>query len=165
MMRKFFILVCSVGLFFTSVDMASAQSKVKNKRLRKVCKNITNLPNGGYIYKNSAPMRSGGIGTPIIGFRREPTLILNVRTASTSGTTIYNKKGRKIGSCPWTTAHGHAGGRYRCTMQTASLRRAAVRTTRKPVVFFTLRGRSCVRVPDAGRCYGSVKGLCNQTIS
>jgi hypothetical protein len=164
MIRKFFILVCLGGLFFT-FDTASAQGKVENKRLSKVCKSITNLPNGGYIYKNSAPIRSGGIGTPIIGYRKEPTLIFNIRTASTSGTTIYNKKGRKIGSCPWTTASGHAGGRCRCTMQTASLRRAAVRTTGKPVVFFTLRGRSCVRVPDAGRCYGSVKGLCNRTIS
>ena len=125
------------------------------------CKKFMSL--GSFIYKNSAPLRRGGIGTPIVGFRREPTLICNTRSCSRRGTTIYDNRGTRIGGCPWTSAHGHVGGRFRCTMQTSSLRRSATRAG-TPAVFFTVSGSTCVKIPDAGRCYGSSKGLCNQTI-
>lgn len=122
--------------------------------------------NGNFIYKNSAPLRSGGVGTPLVGYRKEPTLIMN-RNISTKGLArIFDTAGNHIGSCPWATAHGHAGGRYRCTMKTASLRKKAVKNTGDPVVLIRIHSRNkvCVRIPDAGKCYGSVKGLCKSTI-
>jgi hypothetical protein len=127
------------------------------------CSSTVVLPNSAYIYKNSAPLRSGGVGTPLIGYRKEPTLIMN-QNITRSGTVIYDSQGNRIGTCPWADAHGHAGGRFRCTMQTASLRRTAIRRTGSPKIFFRTRGTRCVEVPDSGRCYGSVKGLCNQII-
>ena len=128
------------------------------------CKKTVSVQSGGYIYKNSAPLRSGGVGTPLIGYRNEPTLIM-LRNVSSKGTTnIYSTNFQKIGSCPWASAHDAAGGRYRCTMQTASLRRAAVSSSRSASILFKINGSTCVLVPDAGRCYGSVKGRCNQLI-
>ena len=133
-------------------------------KLDKVCAKVRK-GTGGFIYKNSAPLRSGGPGTPLVGFRKEPTLIgLGAGSLSRNGTVIYDILGNKLGSCPWTTAHGAGGGRYRCTMSTISLRRKAIRKSRKPTVYFKLVGKSCIKIPDAGRCYGSVKGLCNQLI-
>lgn len=132
---------------------------------KKGCKNIDGVSKGGtYIYKNSAPLRSGGIGTRIVGFRREPTLIMNKNVSSRGRTYILDSKGNTLGSCPWASAHGHSGGRFRCTMSTSSLRRKAVKNTGKPAVFFKVKGSLCAEVPDAGRCFGSVKGLCNQTL-
>lgn len=127
-----------------------------------VCKSVVSV-NSGFIYKNSAPLRRGGPGTPLIGFRNEPSMIGHHKKLNRGGTRIYDSKGNKIGSCPWASAHDSVGGRFRCTMQTSSLRRAASRTG-NPRIYFTNIGTQCIEVPDAGRCYGSVKGRCNQLI-
>ena len=156
-MRNFtlglFALFCSFGL----IEKAEAQ-------IGKVCTSVINLPDGRFIYKNSAPLRnSRGV---MIGLRYEPTVIMKSSTySSRGGTKAYDSNGKVIGSCPWASAHGFAGGRFRCTMKTASLRRSAVKNTKSPTVFFNYKGRACVRIPDAGRCYGSVKGGCNRLIS
>lgn len=154
------LLIFSLILAFCSGD-AFAQSK----KLKNICKNISNVSNNSvFIYKNSAPVRNPST-LQIIGFRREPTLIMNRNVSFKGTTTIYDTNGNSIGRCPWATAHGHAGGRYRCTMQTGSLRATAVRNTGKPTVYFYINRDTCAAVPDAGRCYGSVKGLCNQVIT
>jgi len=159
-MIKFFSILSLVLL--VSFDAQGERQSVGVSSIA-ACSSTVVLPNSAYIYKNSAPLRSGGVGTPIVGFRREPTLIMN-QNITRSGTVIYDSQGNRIGSCPWASAHGHSGGRFRCSMQTASLRRAAIRGTGSPKIFFRTRGTRCVEVPDAGRCYGSVKGLCNQLI-
>ena len=136
-------------------------------QLSKVCRSVVTVPQGGtYIYKNSAPLRVGGPGGTLTGFRREPTLIMNRNVSARRTTKVFDSRGKRIGSCPWATAIGHAGGRFRCTMQTTNLRRTAVRRTRNAQVYFLVNSRTklCARIPDAGRCYGSVKGLCNQLI-
>ena len=168
------LLVLSVLALFSSFNVCSFDAHaatltrrklVANKRnLKKVCPN-TILVGGasGTVYKNSAPLRSGGVGTPLIGYRKEPSLLMS-RRYTTSGTSIYDNAGNRIGSCPWASAHGFSGGRFRCTMQTASLRRAAVKNTKKANVYFKVNSKTCVEVTDAGRCYGSSKGLCNQLI-
>lgn len=166
-MKKFLILSLIAFVFVCSTTQAQEPTPTSTptpaEELAKVCKKITTLPNRGFIYKNSAPLRSGGIGTPLIGYRKEPTLIGNV-SLNRSGAIIYSSNGSKLGRCPWTSAHGHAGGRYRCTMGTASLRKRAISRTGSPIVLFRLNGKSCAKVPDAGKCYGSSKGLCNTTI-
>ena len=128
-----------------------------------ICRQIATINGRGFIYKQSAPLRSGGVGTPLIGYRKEPTLISNTRGALKSRGNIFAENGTKLGSCPWASAHGHSG-RYRCTMQTSGLRRAAIRAARSPAIYFDLNGKRCIKIPDAGRCFGSVKGLCNQLI-
>jgi len=160
-MKKIILALC-LPLLALATNAEAARRGVNASDIA-ACTKVTTLPNGSFIYKNSAPLRSGGVGTPLVGYRKEPTLIMNTRLTSSS-TVIYDSKGTKIGSCPWASAHGHAGGRFRCTMQTSALRRTAVKNTGSPVVYFKTKGTQCVEVPDAGKCYGSVKGLCNQII-
>lgn len=137
----------------------------KHRNLSAVCSNVADAGNASStIYKQSAPLRSGGVGTPLIGYRKEPTLIMNRNISSRGTKTVYDSKGNRLTSCPWASAEGHPGGRFRCTISTSSMRQAAIRNTKSPSVFFNVTGKTCVRVPDAGKCVGSVKGLCNQTI-
>jgi hypothetical protein len=155
------VLVTMVAL--SGMSTATAQD-VRARSLAQNCPTVLDVgAQSSTIYKQSAPMRSGGIGTTIVGFRREPTLIYNRRNFSGGFATIYDSQGNSLARCPHTSAHGHAG-RARCTVQTASVRRAAVRRTGSPAVYFKVSNRLCVKVPDAGRCVGSVKGLCNQLI-
>ena len=155
MKKHLFAVICALSTCLFAVSSASAQ-------LSKVCSKVKST--SGFIYKQSAPLRSGGVGTALIGYRKEPTLICNVRECGGTST-VYDKQGNTIGRCPWASAHGHVGGRYRCTMSTSGLRRTAVKNAKSPSVYFKLKNGQCVEVPDAGRCVGSVKGLCNQLIS
>ena len=158
MFNKLFACFFVVGICLSSLD-ASAASK---RSIDQVCGNVEEFSTSKFVYKNSAPLRnSRGV---MIGLRYEPTLIGKARVLASS-TTIYSSNGTKIGTCPWTTAHGFAGGRYRCTMQTSSLVRAAKKASGSPTVYFKLKGNSCVKVTHAGACYGSVKGGCNRTIN
>lgn len=129
------------------------------------CSTVETVRSKNFIYKNAAPLRSGGPGTPLVGFRRQPTLIMN-KSYTRSSTRVYDSQDNLLVTCPWATAHGHAGGRFRCTNSTALMRRQAIKKTGSPAVFFVTnpRTKSCVLVPDAGRCYGSVKGECNKLI-
>lgn len=129
------------------------------------CPNIVSVPSSGrFVYKQSAPLRSGGPGTPLIGYRKEPTLIMSRRSDCTVGTfKVYDKDGTRLFNCPKASAHDFAC-RARCTKQTASARRMAVRNTGSPKIRFKLNSTTCAEVTDAGRCYGSSKGLCNQLI-
>jgi hypothetical protein len=160
-MKKILLALC-LPLLALSTEASALRRGVQMSTIA-ACTKVETLPNGNFIYKNSAPLRAGGVGTPLVGYRKEPTLIMN-KSYTRGSTTIYDSNGNKIGSCPWASAHGHAGGRFRCTMQTSALRRTAVKNTRSPKIYFTLNKTTCAEVPDSGRCYGSVKGLCNQTI-
>lgn len=160
-MKKILLALC-LPLLALSTEASALRRGVQMSNIA-ACTKVETLPNGNFIYKNSAPLRAGGVGTPLIGYRKEPTLIMN-KSYTRGSTTIYDSKGNKIGSCPWASAHGAAGGRFRCTMQTSALRRTAVKNTRSPVVYFSLNKTMCAEVPDAGRCYGSSKGLCGETI-
>jgi hypothetical protein len=129
------------------------------------CETVEKLPTRNLIYKSAAPLRRGGPGTPLVGFRKQPTLIMN-KSYTRSGTRIYDSQDNLLTTCPWASANGHAGGRFRCTNSTITMRRRAIQNTGSPAVFFVTnpRTKSCAYVPDAGRCYGSVKGLCDRTI-
>jgi hypothetical protein len=159
------VVACSALIAVVLVaTTGTAEAQVRAKSLSKTCPKVQLVGSeSATIYKNSAPLRSGGVGTPLIGYRREPTLIYNRRNFSGSRHVVYDSKGKSLASCPVVSAEGHAG-RARCTIQTSSLRRSAVGNTGSPTVYFKVSGNLCVKVPDAGRCYGSVKGLCNQLI-
>lgn len=158
---RIFLTALFIGCLLTA-GTATAERQAR-KKVKSDCKSVITLPNGNFIYKQSAPLRSGGINTPIVGYRVEPTLIMN-RNFGRGGVAVYSSNGTKIGSCPWADAHGHSGGRARCTMNTRSLRSAAVRAGGRPTAFIRTSSGVCVQVPDLGRCYGSVKGLCNRII-
>lgn len=129
------------------------------------CSSVETLPTKNFIYKNSAPLRAGGPGTPLLGYRKQPTLIMN-KAYTRSSTNVYDSQDNLLVTCPWAEAHGHSGGRFRCTNSTASMRRKAVKNTGSPAVYFVVQSKTkfCAKVPDSGKCYGSVKGLCNTTI-
>lgn len=144
---------------------AQAEGSVRARSLDQNCPKLLDVGSAsGTIYKNSAPMRANNtLGAPIVSFRREPTLIFNRRNFTGSTHTVFDSGGNSLGRCPVTSAHGHAG-RSRCTFQTASMRRQAVKNSGSPTVYFKISKNTCVKVPDGGRCYGSVKGLCKQVI-
>jgi hypothetical protein len=89
---------------------------------------------------------------------------MNANISSSSTSNVVDGKGNVLARCPWATAHGHGGGRQRCTALTASVRQAAIRNTGSPTIYFKVNACDHVKIPDAGRCYGSVKGLCNGLI-
>jgi hypothetical protein len=161
MKRVAFLL--AVAAVIGASGSANAQSRAKS--LDQICPKVQAAGSeSSTIYKQSAPLRAGGVGTELIGYRKEPTLIFNKRNFSGGSQTIYDSSGKALGRCPVVSAHGHAG-RARCTMQTSSIRRAAIKNTRSPRIYFKISSRLCVSVPDAGRCVGSVKGLCGGLIS
>jgi hypothetical protein len=159
---KFKYILMAVGAFVCVASSANAQYRALS--IDKICPKVQAAGSeSSTIYKQSAPLRSGGVGTPIVGFRREMTLIFNRRNFSGGSFTVYDSEGNSLARCPFASAHGHAG-RARCTAQTAVTRRAAIRNTGSPRIYFKINRNLCVSVPDAGRCVGSVKGLCNQLI-
>jgi hypothetical protein len=142
----------------------SAEAQFRALSIDQVCKKSQLVGSeSSTIYKNSAPLRAGGVGTPLVGYRKEPTLIFNANNFSGGSFTIYDSEANSLARCPYASAEGHRG-RARCTIQTAALRRAAVKNTGSARVYFKVNKNNCVEIPDAGRCYGSVKGLCNQVI-
>ena len=165
MKKNLYLCLAFLVCFTPIIQKAEAKTTAKAKpKAAAVCTSVITLPNSKFVYKNSAPVR-GGRDEHIIGYRVEPTLIMySSSLSSRSGTKIYDLTGNLIGSCPWASADGAAGGRFRCTMNTRNLRRAALRNTKNPSVLIAYRGSACVKVPDAGRCYGSNKGPCNQVL-
>lgn len=163
-MKKLVILLIALSLVCVDSAFAARVKKASKPTALKACSKVEGV-NQGYIYKNSAPLRSGGPGTPLVGYRKEPTLIMMKRLILSRTATVYDSKGNNIGSCPWASAHDTVSGRYRCTMSTSGLRSSARKKTGSPRVFFKVNSKTCVEIPDAGRCYGSSKGLCTQLIS
>lgn len=160
-MRK--LIVAILGVFTLSV---AGNSLLTNNAFAapSACKGGVLNISSGFIYKHSAPLRRGGPGTPLVGFRKEPTIVGVSQALSRSGTSIYDSKGNSIGRCPWSDAHDSRGGRYRCTMNTSNLKRQAQKKGGSPGAYFTLPGKKCVFVPNLGQCYGSSKGDCDHNI-
>ena len=158
-MKKFSLVLCSTIASFVFASLAAAQTPIAS------CTTVTKLPNKDFIYKNAAPMRTGGPGTPLTGFRKEPTLIMN-KSLTRGSTKIFDSQDNLLATCPWAEAHGHKGGRFRCVNSTVAMKRKAIKNTGSPKVYFLVNARTkyCVEVPDSGRCYGSAKGLCNTNL-
>lgn len=162
-MKRFSVFL--VGLLSLGISIVSEAQDVRARSIEQFCPKVQAAGSeSSTIYKQSAPLRAGGVGTPLVGYRKELTLIFNKRNFSGGSHTVYDSKGNSLGRCPVVSAHGHAG-RARCTMQTSTVRRAAIRNTRSPRIYFKVSQNLCVSVADAGRCVGSVKGLCDRLIS
>jgi hypothetical protein len=79
-MRHIAFLLAVVGVVGTS---GSAHAQGRAKSLDQICPKVQAAGSeSSTIYKQSAPLRSGGVGTPLIGYRKEPTLIFNKRNFS-----------------------------------------------------------------------------------
>lgn len=157
----FSLAVVSFGIVAAFVGGADAQTAPAS------CASTVDVTTSAFLYKNSAPRRScNSPSCPIVGFRSDPTLLFKTRTYPGS-CQILDRNGGNIARCPRQSAHDFSGGRCRCSNAAGTLtrvvRRAAVSKTGSAEIFFKM-GNKCVRVPDAGKCYGSVKGLCNTTI-
>lgn len=153
--------VVGFGLISTPFGASVAQAAPTS------CASSIDVTSNVFVYKNSAPIRAcSALTCPIVRFRADPTLLFKTRTYPGS-CQILDKDGRNIARCPRQSAHDFSGGRCRCANAAGTLtrivRRAAVSKSGSPEIFFKM-GNKCVRVPDAGKCYGSTKGLCNTTL-
>ena len=122
------------------------------------CSSVADIGSGAFGYKNSAPVRACSAHTcPITRFRHDPTLLFKTRNYPSFSCQVLDRQGRLIVTCPRQSAIGFAGGRCRCSSSderlTERVRRSAVARTGSPEVYFRM-GNKCVRVPDAGACYG-----------
>lgn len=158
-MKKHTLALYSLIASVAFAVVANAQTPIAS------CTTVEKLPSKDFIYKNAAPLRSGGPGTPLVGFRKQPTLIMN-KSYTRGSTKIYDSQDNLLATCPWAEAHGHAGGRFRCINSTIAMKRRAIKNTGSPTVYFLVNPRKklCAEVPDSGKCYGSVKGLCNTNL-
>ncbi len=127
------------------------------------CENVVKI-NHNFIYKNSAPLRAGGEGTPLLGYEEVPTLIMKKDVSNKGLARVFDTTGNLITKCGWRTATGFPGGRFKCASNTRGMRKAAIKKSGTPAAFFKINRRTCIRIPDIGKCYGSVKGKCNQIL-
>lgn len=138
-------------------------------QLSKVCPTIKDINDRAGIgaliqYKNNQVQRRGGVGTPLAGFLRIPTII------STQGrdpfrlgrAAIYDKKGRQIdrsaGKLGCSVRRGECLSRYKFSRSTTAIRQA----TQNGGAFVKVSDKLCIKVPNAGRCYNvKVRDLCD----
>lgn len=68
-MKRISVLLLAGALLFTN----QLHAERKHRNLKAVCGRVLDAGNASStIYKQSAPLRSGGVGTPLIGYRKEP---------------------------------------------------------------------------------------------
>lgn len=162
-MIKFRSALVILGLAITLLFSMSDEAFAARKRAVRSCPSIVGI--SGYIYKNYQPLRRGPNDHTLIGYQSSPTLLDNGGGSSRGNATIYDTKGNYLGSCQGLSCDDCRNHwRFKCTGSTSAIRRSAIRNTRSPSVLFKV-GSKCVQVPDAGKCVGSVKGLCNRTLS
>jgi hypothetical protein len=155
------LVLCLFAVLGMSVVSAEAQ-------LSAVCPTVYNINERSSIgaivqYKNNQVQRTGGVGTPLAGFLREPTIIATQgRNPFQLGrATIYDSKGKAIcTSGPrmgCSVTRGECLARYKFPCSTTSVRRAT-----RDGAFVKVASNMCVRVPNAGKCYNvKVRDLCD----
>ncbi len=143
------------------VGLAEAQ-------LSAVCPTVFNISERSGIgaliqYKNNQVQRTGGVGTPLAGFLRQPTIIATQgrNPFQLSRATIYDIKGKAICSSSLrqgcSVSRGECLARYKFACSTSSLRRAT-----RDGAFVKVGSNMCIRVPNAGKCYNvKVRDLCD----
>ena len=170
MMVKIVLLLASIfsiGAFESSAQIAN------------VCKQVRDL--GVCQYKNNSPQRAqfGNNKSPIVSFNLNPTIIFtNERgncgnQAKLSSANIYDSKGNLL--CSGAQRLGCDAKRGTCLSRykadpnkcnTRNVRRAAVKNTGSPAIYWKVATNVCYKVPDAGKCYNvKVRDLCSKTIS
>lgn len=155
------LVLCLFAVVGMSVKLAEAQ-------LSEVCPTVYNLSERSSIgalvqYKNNQVQRTGGVGTPLAGFLRQPTIIatLGRNPFQLNRATIYDSRGRAVcTSSPrqgCSVTRGECLARYKFPCSTTSVRRAT-----REGAFVKVASNMCVRIPNAGKCYNvKVRDLCD----
>jgi hypothetical protein len=158
-MKKFFL--CLFAVVGMGVGVAEAQ-------LSAVCPNVYNLNERSAIgaliqYKNNQVQRSGGVGTSLTGFLRQPTIIATQgrNPFRLSRATIYDSKGKAVCSSGprqgCSVTRGECLARYKFSCSTTAIRRAT-----SDGAYVKVAQNMCVRIPNAGKCYNvKVRDLCD----
>jgi hypothetical protein len=158
-MKKF--ILCLFAVLGMGASLAEAQ-------LSAVCPTVYNLNERSAIgaviqYKNNQVQRTGGVGTPLAGFLREPTIIATQgRNPFRLGrATIYNSKGNAVCSSSarqgCSSSRGECLARYKFRCSTTAVRRAT-----SDGAFVKVADNMCIRIPNAGKCYNvKVRDLCD----
>lgn len=155
------LVLCLVAVVGMGVRFAEAQ-------LSAVCPTVFNINERSGIgaliqYKNNQVQRTGGVGTPLAGFLRQPTIISTQgrNPFRLSRATIYDSKGKAIctssGRQGCSVSRGECLARYKFPCSTTSIRRAT-----REGAFVKVAEKMCIRVPNAGKCYNvKVRDLCD----
>ncbi len=146
-----------------SMGVGSVQAQ-----LSAVCPTVYNINERSSIgalvqYKNNQVQRTGGVGTPLAGFLRQPTIIATQgrNPFQLGSATIYDSKGKAVCSSSarqgCSVSRGECLARYKFSCSTTSLRRAT-----RDGAFVKVAPNMCIRVPNAGKCYNvKVRDLCD----
>jgi hypothetical protein len=155
------LVLCLLAVVGMGVVSAEAQ-------LSQACPTVYNISERSKIgavvqYKNNQVQRTGGVGTPLAGFLRQPTIIATQgRNPFKLGrATIYDGNGKAICSSGprqgCSVSRGECLARYKFSCSTTSVRRAT-----KDGAYVKVAPNMCIRVPNAGKCYNvKVRDLCD----
>jgi hypothetical protein len=155
------LVLCLFAIVGMGVSLAEAQ-------LSAVCPTVFNLNERSGIgaliqYKNNQVQRTGGVGTPLAGFLRQPTIIATQgrNPFRLSRATIYNSDGKLVCSSGTrqgcSVARGECLARYKFPCSTTAVRRAT-----RDGAFVKVAENMCIRIPNAGKCYNvKVRDLCD----
>ena len=155
------LVVCMFAVLGMGVGLAEAQ-------LSEVCPRVFNLNERSSIgalvqYKNNQVQRTGGVGTPLAGFLRQPTIIATQgrNPFQLNRATIYDSRGRAVcTSSPrqgCSATRGECLARYKFPCATTTVRRST-----SEGAFVKVASNMCVRIPNAGKCYNvKVRDLCD----
>jgi hypothetical protein len=155
------LLVCLFAVVGMGVQMAEAQ-------LSSVCPTVYNLNERSAIgaliqYKNNQVQRTGGVGTPLAGFLRQPTIIATQgrNPFRLSRAAIYDVKGKLVCTSSarqgCSVSRGECLARYKFSCSTTAVRRAT-----RDGAFVKVAENMCIKIPNAGKCYNvKVRDLCD----
>jgi hypothetical protein len=147
------LVLCLFAVIGMGVGLAEAQ-------LSSVCPTVYNINERSGIgaliqYKNNQVQRSGGVGTPLAGFLRQPTIIATQgRNPFQLGrAAIYDSRGKLVCAA----SRGECLARYKFSCSTTAVRRAT-----QLGAFVKVAPKMCIRIPNAGKCYNvKVRDLCD----
>ena len=155
------IVFCLFAVVGMGVGSAQAQ-------LSAVCPTVYDINDRANIgavvqYKNNQVQRTGGVGTPLAGFLRQPTIIATQgRNPFRLGrATIYNSSGAAV--CTSGPRLGCASSRGECLARYKfNCGTTAVRRMTNGGAFVKVSNNMCIRIPNAGKCYNvKVRDLCD----
>ena len=156
--------------FFSAIVVAAAAifiASTSHAQLSSVCPRVVSITTreaGALVqYKNNQVQRRGGVGTPLAGFLRQPTIIATQgRNPFTLGrATIYNKSGRAVCSSGprlgCSKRRGECLARYKFNCGTTAVRKATTGGA-----YVKVASNLCISIPNAGKCYNvKVRDLCD----
>jgi hypothetical protein len=142
--------------------------RLAEAQLSEVCPTVFNINERSGIgalvqYKNNQVQRAGGVGTPLAGFLRQPTIIATQgrNPFQLSRATIYDSNGKLV--CSSSTRQGCAVNRGECLARYKfPCSTTAIRRVTRDGAFVKVSNNMCVKIPNAGKCYNvKVRDLCD----